>query len=170
MALRPRLLIHRHAGLTDAYTIEAFPGLLAAFRDLDDAVRAGITDGLTLVEILQLNHLPEVLKDHPSAVIPYLVTRDHFIQRVHRHRTGYWHPAGEGVEHFTPAELAAAADLLGGGTTAAFLTAAPSPPGAASTRSRCGSSTWGCSATPARPSSSTSGREHGAGEEPRLVR
>jgi hypothetical protein len=120
MALRPRLLIHGHAGLTDAYTIEAFPGLLAALRDLDDVVRAGIADGLTLVEILQLNHLPKVLKDHPLAVVPYLVTRDHFIQRVHRQRTGYWHPAGEGVEHFTPAELAAAADLLGGGTAAAF--------------------------------------------------
>ncbi|MCW2939899.1 MAG: Metallo-beta-lactamase superfamily protein [Actinomycetia bacterium] len=50
MELHPRLLIHGHAGLTAAYTIEAFPGLLAAFRDLDDAVRAGITDGLTLVE------------------------------------------------------------------------------------------------------------------------
>jgi len=120
MALRPRLLIHGHAGLTDTYTIEAFPGLLGALRDLDDAVRAGIADGLTLVEILQLNHLPKVLKDHPLAVIPYLVTRDHFIQRVHRQRTGYWHPGGEGVEHFTPAELAAAADLLGGGTAAAF--------------------------------------------------
>ena len=123
MALRPRLLIHGHAGMTDAYTIEAFPGLLAALRDLDDAVRTGITDGLTLAEILHLNHLPQVLKDHPSAVIPYLVARDHFIQRVHRQRTGYWHPAGEDIEHFTPAELAAAADLLGGGTTAAFRTA-----------------------------------------------
>src|SRR5260221_294001 len=123
MALRPRLLIHGHAGLTDAYTIEAFPGLLAAFRDLDDPVRPGITDALTLVEILQLNHLPEGLKDHPLAVIPYLVTRDHFIQRVHRQRTGYWHPRGEGVEHFTPAELAAAADLPAAGTAAAFLTA-----------------------------------------------
>jgi len=30
MALRPRLLIHGHAGLTGAYTIDAFPGLLAA--------------------------------------------------------------------------------------------------------------------------------------------
>jgi hypothetical protein len=55
--------------------------------------------------------------------VPYLVTRDHFIERVHRQRTGYWHPSGEGVEHFTPAELAAAADLLGGGTAAAFHTA-----------------------------------------------
>jgi glyoxylase-like metal-dependent hydrolase (beta-lactamase superfamily II) len=123
MALRPRLLIHGHAGLTGAYTIDAFPGLLAALRGLDDTVRAGIADGLTLVEILQLNHLPKVLKDHPLAVIPYLVTRDHFIQRVHRQRTGYWHPGGEGVEHFTPAELAAAADLLGGGTAAAFVAA-----------------------------------------------
>ena len=123
MALRPRLLIHGHAGLTDAYTIEAFPGLLAALRDLDDVVRAGIADGLTLVEILQLNQLPKALKDHPLAVVPYLVTRDNFIQRVHRQRTGYWHPGGEGVEHFTPAELAAAANLLGGGTAAAFAAA-----------------------------------------------
>ena len=123
MALHPRLLIHGHAGLTDTYTIEAFPGLLAALRDLDDAILAGITSGLTLAELLQLNQLPQVLKDHPSAVIAYLVTRDHFIQRVHRQRTGYWHPRGEGVEHFTPAELAVAADLLGGGTAAAFDTA-----------------------------------------------
>ena len=114
---------HGHAGLTDTYAIETFPGLLAALRDLDDTVRTGITSGQTLAEILHLNHLPQVLKDHPSAVIPYLVTRDHFIQRVHRQRTGYWHPRGDGVEHFTPAELAAAADLLGGGTAAAFHTA-----------------------------------------------
>jgi glyoxylase-like metal-dependent hydrolase (beta-lactamase superfamily II) len=124
MALRPRLLIHGHAGLTANYTIEAYPGLLAALRDLDAAVRTAITGGLTLVEILQLNHLPEVLREHPLAVIPYLVTRDHFIQRIHRQRTGYWHFRGDGVEQFTPAELAAAADLLGGGTAAAFHTAA----------------------------------------------
>lgn len=122
-ALHPRLLIHGHAGLTAAYTIEAFPGLLAALRDLDHYVRTSITDGLTLGDTLQLNYLPQGLRDHPSAVIPYLVTRDHFIQRVYRQRTGYWHSGGEGVEHFTPAELAAAADLLGGGTAGAFHTA-----------------------------------------------
>jgi glyoxylase-like metal-dependent hydrolase (beta-lactamase superfamily II) len=124
LALHPRLLIHGHAGLTGTYTIEAFPGLLAALRDLDDAVRAAIADGLTLAEILRLNHLPGVLKDHPGAVMPYLVTRDHFIQRVHRQQTGYWNARGDGVEHFTPGELATAADLLGGGTATAFQTAA----------------------------------------------
>lgn len=109
MALHPRLLIHGHAGLTATYTIEAFPGLLAALRDLHDVVRAAITDGLTLAEILQLNHLPQTLRHHPAAVIPYLVTRDHFIQRVHRQRTGYWHPTGEGVEQFTRPRTRAAA-------------------------------------------------------------
>jgi glyoxylase-like metal-dependent hydrolase (beta-lactamase superfamily II) len=123
LALQPRLLIHGHAGLTDLYAIQAFPGLLAALRDLDDTVGTSITGGLTLAEILHLNHLPQVLKEHPSAVVPYLVTRDHFIQRVYRQQTGYWHPRGDGVEHFMPAELAAAADLLGGGTAAAFHTA-----------------------------------------------
>jgi glyoxylase-like metal-dependent hydrolase (beta-lactamase superfamily II) len=124
MALRPRLLIHGHTGLTATYTIEAFPGLLAALRDLDETVRARVAEGLTLAEILRLNHLPAVLKDHPAAVMPYLVTRDHFIQRVHRQRTGYWHARGDGVEHFTPDELAAAADLLGGGSADAFAAAA----------------------------------------------
>nr|WP_127933761.1 hypothetical protein [Nonomuraea polychroma] len=121
--LRPRQLIHGHTALTDNYTIETFPGLLAALRDLERIVAAGIADGLTLVEILQLNHLPGVLKDHPVSVMPYLVTRDNFIQRVHRQRTGYWHRGGEGIERFAPAELAAALDLLAGESPAAFNTA-----------------------------------------------
>lgn len=123
MALRPTLLIHGHAALTANYTIEAFPGLLAALRDLDGTVRASITGGLTLTEILHLNHLPQLLRDHPAAVIPYLVTRDHFVQRRYHQQAGYWHARGDGIEHFTPTELAEAADLLGGGTAAAFHTA-----------------------------------------------
>jgi glyoxylase-like metal-dependent hydrolase (beta-lactamase superfamily II) len=121
--LQPRQLIHGHTSLTDNYPIEAFPGLLAALRDLERTVAAGIADGLTLVELLQLNHLPDVLEDHPVSVMPYLVTRDNFIQRVHRQRTGYWHRGGEGVEHFAPAELAAALNLLAGESPAAFSTA-----------------------------------------------
>ncbi|KAB8180135.1 MBL fold metallo-hydrolase [Microbispora catharanthi] len=123
MDLRPRTLIHGHPALTENYPIEAFPGLLAALRDLERVITAGISDGLTLAEILRLNHLPDVLRDHPAAVMPYLVTRDNFIQRVHRQRTGYWHRGGEGVERFTSAELSAALDLLGGRSAAAFVTA-----------------------------------------------
>jgi glyoxylase-like metal-dependent hydrolase (beta-lactamase superfamily II) len=48
LALHPSRLIHGHAGLTATYTVEAFPGLLAALRDLDRAVAAGLARGLTL--------------------------------------------------------------------------------------------------------------------------
>jgi glyoxylase-like metal-dependent hydrolase (beta-lactamase superfamily II) len=120
--LRPRQLIHGHTALTENYTIEAFPGLLAALRDLDRVVVAGIADGMTLVEILRLNHLPDVLEQHPASFMPYLITRDHFIQRVYRQRTGYWHAKGEGIEHFTPGELASALNLLAGRSATAFST------------------------------------------------
>jgi len=123
MGLHPRLLVHGHTGLTTAFTIAVFPALLAALQDLYGVVRAAISDGLALVEILQLNHLPANLKDQPAAVLPYLACRDHFVQRVYRQRSGYWHHSGDGVEHFTSADLAAAADLLGGGTAAAFIRA-----------------------------------------------
>jgi glyoxylase-like metal-dependent hydrolase (beta-lactamase superfamily II) len=123
IALRPRLLIHGHPSLSDNFTIEAFPGLLAALRDLEQVIRAEIANGLTLVEILRLNHLPDVLRDHPASVMPYLVTRDSLIQRVHRQRTGYWHHQGEGIERFASDELAAALDLLAGKSTIAFSTA-----------------------------------------------
>ena len=158
MALHPRLLIHGHAGLTAAYTIEAFPGLLAAFRNLHERRYGhGITGGLTLVEILRLNHLPKVLRITPRRSSPIWSpgTTSSSASTVSGPGTGI--PAGEGLEHFHRSRAAAAADLLGGGTAAAFRMRAPSSPAAASTRSRCGSSTWGCSATPARPSSSTSG-------------
>ncbi|TQJ19746.1 metallo-beta-lactamase superfamily protein [Kribbella jejuensis] len=121
--LNPDLLIHGHTGLTLNFTIEAFPGLLAALEDLHETVLGAIADGLTLAEILQLNHLPVVLREHPAAITPYLATRDNFIQRVHRQNTGYWHARGDGVDVFTPEEWAAALDLLGGGTDEAFVNA-----------------------------------------------
>ncbi len=121
--LNPTLLVHGHTGLTQNFTIDAFPGLLAALEDLHETVLGAIVDGLTLAEILQRNHLPAVLRQHPTAVTPYLATRDNFIQRVHRQNTGYWHSRGDGVDIFTPQEWAAALDLLGGGTAQAFANA-----------------------------------------------
>ncbi|MQA85660.1 MAG: hypothetical protein GEV03_13795 [Streptosporangiales bacterium] len=121
--LEPRLLIHGHTPLTETYSIETFPGLLAALRELRDLVVAAVGEGRTLVEILHRNHLPDVLREHPNAVMPYIITRDHFIQRIYEQRTGYWRPGGEGIEHFAPAEWAAALDILGGGSADAFVSA-----------------------------------------------
>ncbi len=121
--LAPQLVIHGHPGLTAIYTIDVLPALRTALADLHRVVVAGLGAGATLGELLRRNHLPGSLADAPGAVIPYLVTRDNLIKRVHRQRTGYWQPDGDGVEHVLPAEWAAALDILAGGREQAFTDA-----------------------------------------------
>src|SRR5205823_5529469 len=106
-SLTPRALIHGHVGLTEAFPIEVFPGLQAALRKLREQILAGIREAKTLVEILYQGHLPDVLRAHPAAVLPFLVMRDNVIKRMYHQRTGYWKPDGEGMEQFAPGEWAA---------------------------------------------------------------
>ena len=123
-SLRPRLLIHGHSTLTEQFTAEAVAGLKAALTQLYDEVLDGIRDGRALPDILQEASLPAVLRDHPTAVVPYLVIRDHFTERLYHQRTGYWQPDGRGLEPATAAEHAAALDLLAGGSDEPFAAAA----------------------------------------------
>ena len=122
--LRPRLLIHGHATLTDQFTAEAVPGLEAALTQLHGQVLDGIRHGRTLPDILADASLPAVLRDHPTAVVPYLVIRDHFTERLYHQRTGYWQPDLRGLEPATGAEHAAALDLLAAGREEPFAAAA----------------------------------------------
>jgi len=122
--LQPRVLIQGHTVLTEMFTIEALPGLEAALTQLRDEVLNGIRRGLSLAGILDRGHLPEVLRDHPTAVLPYLVTRDNFIARLYHQRAGYWGTDRRGLEPVTVQQRAAALDLLAGGREDAFTTAA----------------------------------------------
>jgi glyoxylase-like metal-dependent hydrolase (beta-lactamase superfamily II) len=122
--LRPRLLIHGHATLTETFTAEAVPGLQVALTQLHGEVLDGIRGGRTLPDILQEASLPAVLREHPTAVVPYLVIRDHFTERLYHQRTGYWQPDGTGLEPATAAEHAAALDLLAGGREQQFAATA----------------------------------------------
>jgi glyoxylase-like metal-dependent hydrolase (beta-lactamase superfamily II) len=85
---QPRLLIHGHPPLTDLFTPEAIPGLAAALTQLHGEVLEGIRQGRTLPDILAAASLPDALRAHPAAVVPYLVTRDHFTARLHLRRAG----------------------------------------------------------------------------------
>ena len=123
-SLRPRLLIHGHTRLTEQFTADAITGLQAALTQLHGEVLDGIRDGRTLPDILQEASLPSVLRDHPTAVVPYLVIRDHFTERLHHQRTGYWQPDLAGLEPAAAAEYAAALDLLAGGREEQFAAAA----------------------------------------------
>jgi glyoxylase-like metal-dependent hydrolase (beta-lactamase superfamily II) len=123
-SLRPRLLIQGHSTLTETFTAESVAGLEAALTQLYDEVLDGIRDGRTLPDILEAASLPAVLRDHPMAVVPYLVIRDHFTERLYHQRTGYWQPDRRGLEPATAAEHAAALDLLAGGREEQFAAAA----------------------------------------------
>lgn len=123
-SLRPRLLVHGHPPLTENFTAEALPGLEAALRELYQRTLQGIGEGRALVEILHQNVLPASLREHPGAVVPYLVMRDNFVKRVYHQRTGYWKPDGEGLEILAPGEWAAALNLLAGERESAFVRSA----------------------------------------------
>jgi len=122
--LSPRALIQGHTPLTETFTIEVIPGLEAALTELHHRTLNDILAGRTLPDTLDRCHLPETLRDHPRAVVPYLVIRDRFTARLHHQRTGYWHQDGHGLQIFTAAEQAAALGLLAGGKEKPFTTAA----------------------------------------------
>jgi glyoxylase-like metal-dependent hydrolase (beta-lactamase superfamily II) len=122
--LRPRRLIHGHPALTDTFTVDTLEGLESALGALRDHVLDGIGRGLTLPAILDAAYLPQALREHPLAVVPYLVMRDNFTARLYHQRTGYWEADGQGLAPVPAAARAAALDLLAGGGEEPFARAA----------------------------------------------
>jgi glyoxylase-like metal-dependent hydrolase (beta-lactamase superfamily II) len=122
--LAPRQLIEGHTTLTDNFTIEALSGLEPALTELHQFALARIGENVPLPDILDIGYLPALLRDHPDAVVPYLVSRDNFIARLYHQRTGYWQPDGHGLDPRSQEERAAALDLLAGGKAEAFVIAA----------------------------------------------
>ena len=122
--LAPRQLLQGHTTLTENFTIEALTGLEPALTELHEFALARIGENMPLPHILDRGYLPALLRDHPAAVVPYLVSRDNFIARLYHQRTGYWQPDGRGLDPRSHEETAAALDLLAGRKADAFVTAA----------------------------------------------
>jgi hypothetical protein len=74
--LAPRQLIEGHTTLTENFTIDALAGLEPALTELHEFALARIGENMPLAHILHLGYLPALLRDHPAAVVPYLVSRD----------------------------------------------------------------------------------------------
>ena len=151
-SLRPRLLIHGHTTLTEQFTAEAVPGLQAALTQLHGEVLDGIRGGRTLPDILADASLPAVLREHPTAVVPYLVIRDHFTERLYHQRTGYWQPDGQRTRagHRGRARRRTRPARRQAGKSSS---PPPLPPSSARaiTPSPCRSSSRACCATPPAP-------------------
>jgi glyoxylase-like metal-dependent hydrolase (beta-lactamase superfamily II) len=122
--LAPRQLIEGHTTLTENFTIEAVVGLEPALTELHEFALARIGQNIRLAQILDVAYLPALLRDHPAAVVPFLVSRDNFIARLYHQRTGYWQPDGHGLDPRSQEDKAEALDLLAGRKAEAFVTAA----------------------------------------------
>jgi len=72
----PRQLIEGHTTPTESFTGEAVAGLEASLTELHEIGLARIGENMTLPDILDRCYLPAVLRDHPAAVVPYLVSRE----------------------------------------------------------------------------------------------
>jgi glyoxylase-like metal-dependent hydrolase (beta-lactamase superfamily II) len=104
----PKHLLHGHEPLTRNFTT---PAMLAQLKmDLvwlrEQALRA-IRRGDDNATIQQANLIPpELLAHHPAAQMPYLLMREHVIDRLYDQNVGYWQADLTGATHLSRADHA----------------------------------------------------------------
>ena len=97
----PRYLLHGHQTLTENFTS---PEMLAEFKTnltwLRDEVLAAIRRSETRPAIHSANLIPPgLLTGRPDVLLPYLILREHVIDRLFHQNTGYWKADLEGTDH-----------------------------------------------------------------------
>ena len=104
----PRYLLHGHEPLTRNFTSAS---MLAQLKGdlvwLRQQVLTAIRQGDERGAIHQANLIPPgLLKDQPDVYQPYLILREHVIDRLYDQNVGYWQPDLQGLEHLTRADHA----------------------------------------------------------------
>jgi glyoxylase-like metal-dependent hydrolase (beta-lactamase superfamily II) len=104
----PQHLLHGHAPLTQIF---ASASMLAQLKTdlvwLHEQVLTAVRRGDERGAIYQANLIPPgLLNDQPDVYQPYLVLREHFIDRLYDQNVGYWQPDLQGLEHLTRADHA----------------------------------------------------------------
>ena len=104
----PRYLLHGHQPLTQNFNSAS---LLAHLKTdlswLREQVLTAISRGDERGAIHQANLIPPgLLNDQPDVYQPYLIMREHVIDRLYDQNVGYWQPDLQGLEHLTRADHA----------------------------------------------------------------
>jgi glyoxylase-like metal-dependent hydrolase (beta-lactamase superfamily II) len=104
----PKYLLHGHEPLTRNF---ASASMLAQLKIdliwLREQVLTATRRGDERGAIHQANLIPPgLLNDQPDAYLPYLILREHVIDRLYDQNVGYWQPDLQGLEHLTRADHA----------------------------------------------------------------
>src|SRR5215467_1676525 len=104
----PRYLLHGHEPLTRNFASAAMLAQLKGDLEwLREQVLSAIRQGEERGKIHQANLIPPgLIGDQPDAYQPYLILREHVIDRLYDQTLGYWQPDLQGVEHLTRADHA----------------------------------------------------------------
>jgi glyoxylase-like metal-dependent hydrolase (beta-lactamase superfamily II) len=104
----PRYMLHGHEPLTRNFSS---PVMLAQLKTnlswLRDQVLAAIRRGDTRAAIHQANLIPPGLfGGRPDALLPFLILREHVIDRLYHQNVGYWQADLEGLDHLGDSDRA----------------------------------------------------------------
>src|SRR5215467_6219841 len=101
VALNPQVLLHGHQPLTANF---ASPAMLAQLKSdlvwLREQVANAVVRGDERAAIHQANLIPAaLLSGTPDAYLPYLLLREHVIDRLYDQGVGYWQADLQGLDH-----------------------------------------------------------------------
>src|ERR1700688_83488 len=104
----PRYMLHGHEPLTRNFSS---PDMLAQLKTnlswLREQVLTAIRRGDTRAAIHQANLIPPgLLSGRPDALLPYLILREHVIDRLYHQNVGYWQADLEGLDHLGDSDRA----------------------------------------------------------------
>jgi glyoxylase-like metal-dependent hydrolase (beta-lactamase superfamily II) len=104
----PRFMLHGHEPLTRNF---ASPDMLAQLKTnlswLRDQALTAVRRGDTRAAIHQANLIPPgLLEGRSDALLPYLLLREHVIDRLYHQNTGYWRADLEGLDHLGDSDRA----------------------------------------------------------------
>lgn len=111
-ALPPALLLHGHTPLTENFpSAVVLSAVQADLRWLREQVQAAVRKGMARAAIHAANLIPPAIRDGAHHdYIPYLVFREHVIDRAYAQGAGYWQADLQGMDHLGPDDLAAMLD------------------------------------------------------------
>ncbi len=105
---RPQYLLHGHEPLTRNFTsVATLAQIKTDLGWLRDQVLSAIRRGDERAAIHQANLIPpDLLGGNPDAYLPYLLLREHVIDRLYEQNVGYWQADMQGVDHLGRADRA----------------------------------------------------------------
>jgi len=125
-SLKPKLLLHAYAPLTEYVTADSLPGLEIALHEIQTKTEEQIAAQKSLFETLAIDSVPDRLQAYPSAALPFLLIRDTVVRHIYQQKSLSRTPKSSSLaiqDDLPPQRMAGALKLTAGGKETAYVRA-----------------------------------------------